>query len=75
MSADDIAALTIKLERIDATLLERGRTAERNGRILSGLVVAVVMQVICMIYFAGAKVTILERLQADVSIIQAKLDK
>jgi hypothetical protein len=75
MSADDVAALTIKLERIDATLLERGRTAERNGRILSGLVVAVVMQVICMIYFAGSKVTILERLQADVSIIQAKLDK
>ena len=75
MSADDVAALTIKLERIDATLLERGRTAERNGRILSGLVVAVVMQVIVMIYFAGAKVTLLERLQADVSIIQSKLDK
>jgi hypothetical protein len=74
MSVDDVYILKVEVASIRAMLEERSRIAERNGKILSALVVAIVMQTFFAVFMSGSKLAVLERLTLDVAAIQQKME-
>ena len=74
MSADEVSALREDIAILRAIVEERAKTAHGNSSWLRTIGIAVVVQILCTIYFAGVKTQMLDTLNTDVAKLQAKVD-
>ncbi len=73
MSADEIRDLSETLTRVETILEERSKSADVTRRWMMGLVCAIIVQTLCLVYFAGGKVATLDRVVIDVREIRTEL--
>jgi hypothetical protein len=74
MSADDVAVLRLKLERIETVLEERALVADRNHRLIQTVIGILVVQMFGSLFFAGQKTQKLEMLADKVITIEHRLN-
>lgn len=74
MSADDVADLRLKLERIETVLEERALVADRNHRLIQTVIGILVVQMFGSLFFAGQKTQKLEMLAEKIITIEHRLN-
>lgn len=74
MSADDVADLRLKLERIETVLSERALVADRNHRLIQTVIGILLIQIFGSLFFAGQKTQKLEMLADKISSIELRLN-
>ena len=74
MSADDVADLRLKLERIETVLEERALVADRNHRLIQTVIGILVVQLFGSLFFAGQKTQKLEMLAEKIITIEHRLN-
>lgn len=75
MSADDVADLRLKLERIETVLEERAFVADRNHRLIQTIIAILCVQFFGSLFFAGQKTEKLDTLQAKITVIEERLSR
>jgi hypothetical protein len=74
MSADDVAVLRLKLERIETVLEERALVADRNHRLIQTVIGILVVQIFGSLFFAGQKAQKIEMLAEKIITIEHRLN-
>jgi hypothetical protein len=74
MSADDVAVLRLKLERIETVLEERALVADRNHRLIQTVIGILVVQIFGSLFFAGQKTQKIEMLGEKIITIEHRLN-
>jgi hypothetical protein len=74
MSADDVAVLRLKLERIETVLEERALVADRNHRLIQTVIGILVVQIFGSLFFAGQKTQKIEMLAEKIITIEHRIN-